>query len=192
VQFTEAKTYITRRMRKELPKHLSYHSIAHIKDVYDAARKLAKSEGVKGDDLKLILIAAMYHDCGFIYQAEDHEKVSCEIAREVLPDFDFSAEQIDAICGMIMATRIPQDPRNHLEEILCDADLDYLGRDDFFEIGDRLHLELRVYGIVNSEKEWNQLQIKFLEQHRFFTKTAIALRKAKKKYHLIKLKESHQ
>ena len=189
MDFLKAKTYINRRMRKELPKHLSYHSMAHIKDVFDSARRIAKIEGIKGDDLKLLLIAAMYHDCGFVIQSKDHEKISCDIAKENLPGFGFTPEQVKAICGMIMATQVPQKPKNHLEQILCDADLDYLGRDDFFEIGNRLFHELQVYGIINTEDEWNRLQIRFLEQHHFFTETAIATRKPQKDMYLALLKE---
>ena len=65
------------------------------------------------------------------------------MAREILPAYGLTRDQIDTICGMIMATRIPQSPSNQLERILCDADLDYLGRDDFYEIGGRLFEELR-------------------------------------------------
>jgi hypothetical protein len=85
---------------------------------------------------------------------------------------------------MIMATRIPQTPHNLLEEILADADLDYLGRDDFFIIGNRLYDELAMYGIVNDRYDWNRLQVRFLENHHYFTQTAIRMRKAKKEEHL--------
>ena len=85
---------------------------------------------------------------------------------------------------MIMATKVPQQPQNHLEQIICDADLDYLGRDDFFIIGDKLFAELSVYGILNTEEEWNKLQVRFLEAHNFFTKTAIKTRKKRKDKHL--------
>lgn len=189
MEFLKAKTYIYKRLKKELPKYLSYHSITHIKDVYDSVKRIAKAEGVKGENLKLLLIAALYHDSGFMIQSKNHEKISSDIASETLPKFGFSDEQIKKISGMIMATRVPQKPKNHLEEIICDADLDYLGRDDFFEIGDRLFQELQVYGIINTEKEWDLLQIKFLEQHNYFTKTAITSRKPGKDIYLASLKE---
>lgn len=188
MQFQDAKTYISKRLRKELPKHLSYHSTAHVKDVYDSARRIAKAEGIQGEDLTLLLTAAMYHDCGFMIQPKDHERISCEIAREALPLFSYTGEQIRRICGMIEATRVPQEPRNHLEQIICDADLDYLGRDDFWTIGDKLFLELQVYGIIRNEREWDALQVRFLEGHHYFTPTAIATRKPAKDAHLAQLK----
>lgn len=188
MQFREAKTFILKKLRKELPRHLSYHSVEHIKDVYQSSRLLAAEEKVKGEDLKLLLTAALFHDSGFLIQQKEHEKISCDIARQYLPDFGYTAEQIERICGMIMATRIPQTPTNKLEQIIADADLDYLGRDDFFTIGDKLFAELSVYGMLNTEDEWNSLQVRFLENHHYFTDTAIALRKHKKDQHLATIK----
>ncbi|MCB9046099.1 MAG: HD domain-containing protein [Chitinophagales bacterium] len=184
MKFGEAKKFILGRLKKELPNHLSYHSVEHVRDVFNACKLLAEKEGVKGDDLKLLLTAALFHDSGFLKGPKDHEKKSCQIARKHLPEYDYTPEQIKKICGMIMATKVPQQPQNHLEEIICDADLDYLGRDDFFIIGDKLFAELSMYGILNTEDEWNRLQVGFLEAHHFFTKTAIRLRQKRKDKHL--------
>jgi predicted metal-dependent HD superfamily phosphohydrolase len=188
MQFQKAKAYINGRLRKELPKHLSYHSVAHVKDVYTAAERLAKAEGVKGEALTLLLTAVMFHDCGFMVQSKEHEQIGCDIARESLPRFDYSPDQIERICGMIMATRIPQTPQNLLEQIIADADLDYLGRDDFWSIGNKLFAELQMYGIIRTEDEWNALQVKFLEQHHYFTQTAINTRRQKKDEYVAILK----
>jgi len=188
MKFGEAKKFILQKLKKELPQHLSYHSVEHVKDVVDAARAIGKSEGIKGTDMKLLLTAALFHDSGFLKGPKEHEKVSCEIARKNLPQFGYTQEQIELICGMIMATRIPQTPHTHLEQILADADLDYLGRDDFWRIGNKLFEELSVYGIINDESEWNKLQIKFLENHNYFTPTAIKTRKAKKDAYLAEVK----
>lgn len=189
MRFGEAKTFILGKLRKELPKHLSYHSVEHVKDVFNACKSLAAAEGVKGDDLKLLLTAALFHDTGFLKGQKEHEKKSCQIARKHLPDFGYNKEQIKVICGMIMATKVPQQPQNHLEQIICDADLDYLGRDDFFTIGEKLFAELSVYGILSTEDEWNKLQVRFLEAHNYFTDTAIKLRKKRKDKHLRAIKK---
>lgn len=116
--------------------------------------------------------------------------IGCQVARDSLPAFGYTQHQIDRICGMILATRIPQKPQNRLEEIIADADLDYLGRDDFRIIGNRLFEELQTYGIIRTEQQWNALQIDFLEQHHYFTQTAIKTRKEKKEKHVAMLKAS--
>lgn len=180
MQFQKAKKFILDKLKKELAKNLTYHGLGHVKDVFASAQDLAKLEKVKGDDLTLLLTAVLFHDSGFLISQKEHERLSCEIARKYLADYEYSPNEIEIICGMIMATQIPQKPHNKLEEIICDADLDYLGRDDFFSIGDKLCDELCMYGIIDSENEWNKLQVRFLEKHHYFTASAIRLRKQKK------------
>lgn len=175
---------IIKLLKDKLPKHLSYHSVNHIIDVIDSVEKIAIAENVNQEDLVLLKTAALFHDTGFLYGAKNHEEKSCEIAQEYLLEYDFSQPQLDKIKGMILATKIPQTPNNHLEEILADADLDYLGRDDFFIIGDKLFEELSMFGMVNSERDWNLLQEKFLESHHFFTKTSLESRNQKKQENL--------
>lgn len=182
MDFKAAKQFILKKLKKELPQSLTYHSIRHIKDVYKAAKMLARMEGIAGEDRTLLFTAVLFHDSGFLWQHYRHEEVSCEIAEKYLPDFGYSPEQIKRICGMIMATRVPQTPHNKLEEIICDADLDYLGREDFFKIGDGLYAELRMYGMLNNEREWNKVQAQFLNKHNYFTESAKRLRKEKKEH----------
>lgn len=184
MEFEKVKKFILKKLKNELPKNLTYHSAEHIKDVYSSAETIARLEKVEGEDLTLLLTAVLFHDAGFLRQQKDHERVSCEIAAETLPQYDYTPEQIERICGMIQATKIPQTPHNRLEEIICDADLDYLGRDDFFKIGNGLYEELCMYGIIDSEHEWNKLQVRFLEKHKYFTKSARKLRKPKKDEYL--------
>jgi predicted metal-dependent HD superfamily phosphohydrolase len=187
MEVSSAKAYILKRLEKELHSNLSYHSLHHVLDVEQAAIRLADAEGVTDYEKELLLTAVAFHDSGFIYQTKDHEERGCSIVREVLPGFNYTSEEIERICGMIMATKIPQNPHNVLEQIICDADLDYLGRDDFWEIGNHLYQELSVYGILSNEKEWNNLQLKFLNSHHYFTQSAIALRQATKQDHLKKI-----
>ena len=78
-------------------------------------------------------------------------------------------EQIDQICGMIMATKIPQNPKNQLEKILADADLMYLGTDKFLEIGNTLFEELIANKKIKSEVQWNEIQVSFLNAHTYHT-----------------------
>jgi predicted metal-dependent HD superfamily phosphohydrolase len=188
MQYEKAKIFILEKLEKELPRHLSYHSVEHVKDVCNATDEIAAHENIKGEDLTLLMTAALFHDSGFLFGAAEHEQRSCELAKQYLPDFEYTEAQIEKICGMIMATKIPQTPHNLLEEILADADLDYLGRDDFFTIGNRLYEELAMFGIIHNKDDWNRLQVRFLEGHHYFTATAIRLRKEKKEQHLKSIK----
>jgi len=180
----QAGEFILNKIAKELPGNYYYHNADHTRDVHDATKSIALAEGIDGEELTLLLTAAFYHDSGYLRTLTEHEAESCRIARTYLPDFGYSPEQIEKICGMIRATRIPQTPHNKLDEILADADLDYLGRDDFFEIGDKYYHECG----LTDRNAWNAIQVKFLEEHHYFTQTALNLRNAKKQENLAKVK----
>ena len=190
MQFKRAGKFILNKLRNELPAHLSYHGIDHTLDVNAAAERIAKEKGISNYEQKLLLTAALFHDSGFIKQREGHEAESCYFARQYLPLYGYHTAEIELICGMIMATRIPQSPETYLEEILCDADLDYLGRDDFFSTGNKLFEELKFEGLIKSEEEWNKLQEGFMKNHHYHTANSIKLRHAKKEEYLnlVKLK----
>jgi adenylate cyclase len=189
MNFEGAKNSILERLKNGLPSHLSYHNLDHILDVTHRAEALAKMEGLNEANTTLLLTAALYHDSGFLENTREHEEVSCKIAREALPGFGYSEKEIETICEMILATRIPQNPKTKEAEILCDADLDYLGRDDFEKIGDTLFQELKQAGTIQSVDQWNRLQVDFLTQHHYFTQSARQLRQAKKDQHLAGLME---
>ncbi len=183
-----AKAYILAKLRYELPPNRTYHSLEHTLDVYASAIGIAEREGLTGEDLTLLKIAALYHDSGFTERDDRHEEASCDIVRGKLPEFGFTAEQVDKVCAMILSTSIPQTPRTALDRILCDADLDYLGRGDFIRIGDHLFQELRAYGALSTEVEWNRLQVDFLEKHHYFTETNKRIREPVKQRHLAEIR----
>lgn len=185
MRLDRAKQYILERLHSDLPDHLYYHGVHHVLDVLNATLTLAKGEQIQeADALVLLQTAALYHDSGFIYTYRGHESKSCEIVRTVLPAFEYNDAQIDQICGMIMATKIPQSPQNHLEKILCDADLDYLGRADFVPIAQSLFEELKGLDMINDKNSWKELQVSFLREHRYWTYTARQSRDQTKQQHL--------
>lgn len=183
-QFQQVSKFIFGKLEKELPDYLSYHNRDHTVDVLQAAEDIANSEGIMENDKRLLLTAALFHDSGFLRGRDEHEMESCAIAKSILPGYNYQQEEIEIICGMIRATKIPQSPQNHLEEILCDADLDYLGRDDFFVLSNKLFAELTAEGIIADNNEWNREQADFMENHRYYTATSIKLRQAKKEQYI--------
>ncbi|MEY3194320.1 MAG: hypothetical protein RIQ78_417 [Bacteroidota bacterium] len=189
MDYRAAKQYILAKLRKELSVQLRYHGVRHTLDVLKMASEIARQEGVKGHALGLVKTAALYHDAGFVKNKHaGHELEGCLMAQAVLPSFGYAPSDVETICGMIMATKIPQSPANLLEKILCDADLDYLGRDDFFTIGNTLFEELQAYHLLQGEQAWNRLQVSFLSTHRFHTNTNIAIREPVKLRYLHDLK----
>jgi uncharacterized protein len=129
-------------------------------------------------------VAALFHDTGFVDIYVGHEERSCEIMIDTLRTFEFKPSEIELMSKMIMTTKMPQSPVALHEKVLCDADLDYLGRDDFPVINKRLKNELLAFGFVGDLDEWNELQINFLSKHRYFTNSSVILRGPVKRKHL--------
>lgn len=188
MNFHAAKSYILDRLERGLSQQLTYHSLFHTLDVFQTTSELCLLEKVPLYETILLKTAALFHDSGFLISNKSHEEWGCQIAEEILPDYQYNTQEIRLVCNMIMATKIPQSPKNKLEQILCDADLDYLGRDDFYPIGNTLFKELQVYGVLKDEVSWNKLQVSFIERHTFFTPTNRKRREPRKQQYLDELR----
>ena len=160
------------QMQRDLPSNLYYHNLKHTTDAIYRVTDIGTKEGVSEEDLLLLRCAALFHDSGFMVSYDNNEEIGAKLAHQALARYKFSREQIDIIEGIIIATRVPQNPHNLLEEIMCDADLDYLGRPDFIPISQNLFRELFERGKIDSIEQWNKMQYKFITQHHYFTETA--------------------
>jgi uncharacterized protein len=176
--YKQAKAYALGRLAGELSPHLTYHSLRHTRDdVLPAALRLARASGVNGDSLVCLATAALFHDIGFLIAYDDHETHGIALARAALPAFGYSSAQLDVIAELIAATRMPQQPASPLAELLCDADLDVLGRDDFWEVNRLLLAETEHQrGRIIGEAEWLATQLRFLQEHVYFSGAARVLR----------------
>ena len=179
-QFNDIERKVLDFLQEKLPEHLHYHNYCHTIDVVNQTELIGIGEGVSDEHLLLLKTAALFHDAGHTIQSPNHEHYSTVIAREWLPKYSYSQEQIDIICEVIMATQLPPEPKNLLEKIICDSDLDYLGRADFIPGSNALFEELKAMKIITDPNEWNKLQVKFLSAHSFFTETSKRLREVNK------------
>jgi hypothetical protein len=190
MNFQAAQDYILSRLKKELHPNLYYHCLEHTIDVHRAALRLVKTEHPPETSVKIIETAALYHDAGMIMTYRNHEEASCRIAREILPGFGYTPEEIDDIASLIMVTTLPQAAETLPQMILCDADLDALGREDFFLTSFQLHLEWKLFNIRHmSISEWIRFEIGFLENHRYYTGSARKLRDERKSRNIEELRE---
>lgn len=174
-----------------LPSYYTYHSVRHTIYVEKMAYYLARRMEMPEEDIYLIRVAAIYHDTGFLVQKDNHEEISCELAAGELMKYGLSAEDISKVTGMIRATKIPQHPRNVLEDILADADLEYLSTENFGRVNNLLLDELRHFNPELSQEEWDKIQISFLEKHSYHTAFYKKNKENFKQQHLRKLKEKY-
>ena len=181
VDFIGVKNHVLSKLNNFLPQSRFYHSIWHTLDVYNAVNRIANYQSnISESDLLLLKTAALFHDTGFIYTSENHEDYSIIFMEDTLPKFGYTAGQIKVIKQMIVATKPSLKPQTALEEILVDADLDYLGRNDYFYISNQLKSEIAVYYTLECEIEWIKLQLKFLKSHVYYSDFSLRFRKENK------------
>ena len=185
-----AESFAFRQLEAHLAPTLRYHTLAHSRDeVLPAACQLALLEGLDSCEIALLRVAAAYHDVGFTQRPEEHEETGARMVRQSLPQYGFGSEDIGRVVAMIMATRLPQQPRTLAEQILADADLDVLGRPNFFEKNADLRAEMAALGQVQTDPAWYRQQRDFLGRHRYFTRSARILRDDLKGGNLTHLEE---
>ena len=159
-------------------------------DVTTEVELIGWAEGVPESDILLLKVAGLFHDTGMIKVDKGHEEVSCEYAQEILPSFGYTQEKIDKIKRIIMATKLPHTPSDILEAVIQDSDLDYLGRTDFIPVSNLLYKEIvERNGSTMTINQWNKIQIKFISNHQYYTKTAQSLREINKQSQIERLKE---
>lgn len=181
IRFDDLEEHVMNILEEKLPKNLYYHNLKHTIDVINQVEIIGRQEGVTDEEMLLLKTAALFHDCGFTKTYKNHEEAGVEICKEILPAYDYTEEQIEKISELIMVTKLPPKPNNHLEEIILDADLDYLGRVDFIPVSGNLFRELTVYKILDDDiNKWNNIQISFIEKHHYFTDSAKRLRDVNK------------
>ncbi|MGB4844689.1 MAG: HD domain-containing protein [Ferruginibacter sp.] len=161
--------FVINLLKNRIPGTYYYHNYEHTLYVMDKVVKIGKYENCSNNELKLLKTAALWHDLGYINTYKDHEEESCRLAKQSLPGYGYDTNEIDMICSMIMATKLPHTPADKLEEIIADADMEYLGTNEAATQANNLYRELKTLNSHLTKDEWDQIEIKFLQEHRFFT-----------------------
>jgi len=172
-------------LKENLSPFLTYHNWKHTEHVIRMSEYIGQKENMAEEEILLIKTAALFHDTGFINCISDgHEEAGIQLAKDKLPQFGYSKNEIEIIEGIIRATTIPQEPKTKLECIIADADLEYLGTDTFERIGTNLYHEIKSFNPNLSIAEWNEIQIKFLQNHHYHTSYCIQYREPIKQRNL--------
>ena len=190
IDFEHMRIDIINHLKALLPEEIVYHDINHTMNVEKAAIRYAKLEGVDEASIMLLRTAVLYHDAGFILQPDHNEHFAIKMAEDKLPKFGYSQDHIKIIQDIILATSSGHTPEDLLQKIMCDADHDYLGRADYYQISSKLRQELENFGTVMTDHEWLVFQYHYMtEHHRYFTNTAKNIRVQGKKARIAELKE---
>lgn len=166
----EVEVFIREFFKSKLLEDNSYHNFSHTLDVARVAEEIACAEKISNEELEILLIAAWFHDTGHLICCKGHEEQSVNFAKAYLEEKGYPSEKITEVLGCIAATKIPQSPKNKLEQIICDADLHHIGLPGIENKGEILRSELECRNIRKfTDKEWYELSLDFLQKHQFFT-----------------------
>jgi len=188
IQFVDLQEIVLDRLERELPEYLHYHNVKHTVDVVTEVELIGWGEGISDEEILLLKTAALFHDFGHIIDFDTHEYQGTVLAKEILPRYGYTDEQIDIISEVIMSTKLPPKPKTLLQKIICDSDLDYLGRSDMVPVSNTLYEELKEQNKIGSLNDWNKLQVKFISGHQYFTDTARNLREINKQQQIDRIK----
>ena len=186
--YAELHRFIIQKLTAELSPRLTYHGVHHTQDVLAVCEAYIERLQMAPDQAELLRVGALLHDIGFLEVYQLHEEKGVEMIQEILPQYGYNAPEIATVAGLIRATKVPQLPQNELEKIICDADLDYLGRADFEPISESLFQELQNVNLLQERRVWDNIQIKFLEGHFYHTDFAVAHRQPQKAERLTEIK----
>lgn len=168
-----SEDYAKNLLKDKLSSAYTYHNLDHTIQVVDKIKILAKEENISPEDTENLLLAGWFHDLGYVDDADNHEEESRKIASDFLKQHRFPEERIAKIGELILATDKFYKPKNHLEEVIKDADLYHLASDDYFRICENLRQEIKeVHHQKFSKLKWAELNITFFAKHKFYTKFA--------------------
>ncbi|MDH4474053.1 MAG: adenylate/guanylate cyclase domain-containing protein [Fluviicola sp.] len=189
VDFEHMRNDIVNRLKSTLPEEMIYHDLAHTLNVEKSALRLARLEGLNEEEIMMLRTAVLYHDSGFIFTYHRNELHGVRMMEQSLPKYGYDPEQIAAIRAMILATSSGNEPITLLEQIMCDADHDYLGRADYYMVAEKLREEIAIFGTTMTEEEWLSFQLTYLQNdHRFYTSTSKNIRERGKQNRIAELK----
>jgi len=192
IQLTEA--YILKIFENDLPADLHYHDLNHTMSVRETALILGTHYDIGAANLEAMELAALLHDTGYIKAYTGHEAVSSELAEIFLLEHNYPPEQITVVKELIDATKLVYEPKNLLQRIIKDADLNNLGQKKYMKTIASLRSEMKTFlGLEYEDAAFMEMNIKFMDEHSYFTEKASALfdkKKAKNRKKVVKALEA--
>jgi predicted metal-dependent HD superfamily phosphohydrolase len=186
----EAQQFVKNYISTKIDKAYTFHNLDHTYDVVKACEMMVNEVEISDREKLCLFLAAWFHDTGYVSGSYQHEESSQKVAASYLAGKGIDNEIINIVNACIMATKMPQSPANTIEQILCDADLFHLGTETFAEKTKLLRQEINnLQDRELDKKEWRQMNIEFLERHRYFTEYGKEKLEPVKQQHLQQLLE---
>lgn len=189
IQLENFETWIRKLFATELKPEICYHNLDHTVSIVKRVGVLADHYQLSGKDRTELLLAAWLHDIGYWDgNPREHEALGAEMAGEFLGHFGIDPVRIERIQSAILATKIPQQPKDLFESILCDSDLYHLANEDWFDQTLLLKKEReKLSGKVMELLPFLKLSREFVNNHSYHTDFAQTNLEPQKQLNLQKL-----
>ena len=186
----ETRKFVVDLITKKLPEQYVYHNLQHTLDVVSAAEEIAIHSNLESEQVEVVIAAAYLHDIGYVTNNEQHEDHSITLSREFLTRLGADKNYIEDVIGCIEATKLPQNPKNLAQQVLCDADLHHLSGGHYFEKAELLRTEFSaIEKDIITESEWLDMSTVFIDNHQYFTDYGKHTLGPKKEKNLKKIKK---
>ena len=176
-------------LEKNLGKRYTYHNQAHTLEVCNAVKLFAEHTELPPETYAALRIAAIFHDFGYLERSFDNEKLALPYIQDFGRQFGIAESILLAANDMILETTFPYQPSSAAGKLLCDADIEYIGRECFIEQAELFRKELSSDNIVYTERDWWSFELKFLQENTFFTPIVQSLRNAGRLRNLEKVRQ---
>lgn len=186
--YKKIEEYVTGLFEQMQTPELVFHNLEHTENVVKHTQEIAGHYNVSENEMLILYTAAWFHDTGHLFtEPAKHEEMGCEIMKKFMREHLDDAKTITAIEECIMATKFPRNPKNLLEQIICDADTYHFGTKDFKKTNKNAFEEYKLRLGGTDRIKFNEGTIKMLEDHKFYTDYAKELLDKGKKKNLKKL-----
>jgi predicted metal-dependent HD superfamily phosphohydrolase len=166
--------YVEHILRDRTPVTNHYHNLVHTRDIVHSSIEIGIGEKLSPDELEIVQIASWFHDIGYVENPKDHEGISAMYASNFLNEENYPEENIVRIIACILATKTPQNPKTKLEQVLCDADLNHFGKEDFWTRNESFRKEQEHFQKRKlNDPDFFASSINFMNHHHYHTDYAI-------------------
>lgn len=177
----ESEKYISDLFAKKLNENYFYHNFNHALNVKRYAEIIGENCKLSEEEINILRISALFHDVGYVNSYDQHVEEGIKIASEFLIQHNIDQQTINHISETILATKMPQSPKDKVAEVLCDADIMYVASDNCYEQFEMMYEETRIRTIgFNNRAIFDLDSIRFFTSHTYFTDYGKNVLQAKK------------
>ncbi|MGK4567949.1 Pycsar system effector family protein [Flavobacterium sp. 3HN19-14] len=187
----KAEEFVYTLFKDKLSASYTYHNFNHTLRVVEAVKEIASAEKINPENTESLILAAWFHDTGYVNGCEKHEEKSVAIFQEFAKTESISAEIAAVTVDLIRVTDIHATPKTELENIIRDADSSHFADKNYLSISETLREEWAVLSNrTYTDLEWAKGNLKMLLQyHHYFSDFAKNEWQKKKEKNITRLQE---